>query len=125
MKRVFSRPLVPSALLLAAVVLLLAWTIERTASKRQAHEIWLANERVIEDAAMRRPGRLSDFEEACHFFWKLTGISVPGNFSTYLGVNLPSKDTATALVPLRRWYAENKDRLYWDKESDEVRLAPE
>lgn len=31
----------------------------------------------------------------------------------------------TALEPLRRWYAQNKDRLYWDEEQDEVRLAPE
>jgi hypothetical protein len=34
-----------------------------------------------------------------------------------------SEDTATALEPLRRWYGENKSRLYWDEERGEVRLA--
>jgi hypothetical protein len=38
---------------------------------------------------------------------------------------MPAKDTPAALEPLRRWYAENQDRLYWDEEQSEVRLANE
>lgn len=80
--------------------------------------VWLYN------ASMKKGGSLGKYQDACIFFRRLTGIIIPGDYSTYLGARLPNRDTATALEPLRRWYAQNKDRLYWDEEQNEVRLAP-
>lgn len=125
MSRLFSRPLVPTTILIAAFVLALAWYRECTGPQRKAQEIWSAHERVIVDVAMKRRVNLGDFQDARYFFEKLTGVDVPGNYSTYLGTSMPNKDTATALEPLRHWYAENQDRLYWDEEQGAVRLAPE
>ncbi len=124
MKKVFSGPLVPSFMLLAALVLILAWNRQCTAPQRQAREIWHEHERVISDIAKRERVDLEAYEEAVIFFEKLTRITVPSNHSPFVYA-MPTKDTATALEPLRRWYHENRSRLYWDEELGEVRLAPE
>lgn len=124
MKRSFSVSFVLCILLLAAYVVLLAWFRESTAPRRDAQRIWRENEEVILEAGMGKRGSVSEFQDACYFFYKLTGINVPANYSSYLGARFPNKDTATALEPLHHWYAENKDRLYWDEERNEVRLAP-
>lgn len=123
MRKAFSGPLVPFATLLTALLLILAWTRQCTAPQRQAHEIWHEHEQVISDIAMEKRVDLDAYGEAVFFFEKLTKITVPSNRSPFIDA-MPTKDTATALEPLRRWYAENKSRLYWDEERGEVRLAP-
>lgn len=123
MKKVFSGPLVPCVILLAALVLILAWNRHRTAAQRQALEIWHEHERVISEIAKGERVDLDAYEEAVIFFEKLTSITVPSNHSPFVYA-MPTEDTATALEPLRQWYGENKSRLYWDEERGEVRLAP-
>lgn len=86
--------------------------------------MWRNHERVLSDVAIGKRVNLDDFEEAVRFFENLTKITVPVDHSTFIDA-MPTKDTATALEPLRRWYSENQDRLYWDEEKHEVRLAPE
>lgn len=79
---------------------------------------------MINDIAIGKRVNLDDFEAAVLFFEKLTPITVPSNHSTFIYA-MPTKDTATALAPLRRWYSENKNDLYWDEEHNEVRLDSE
>jgi hypothetical protein len=124
MKRVFSSPLSAVAIGLATFALLVVWHRDHTAPRREAQEIWREHEGVIVDVAAGKRVNLDDFEAAVRFFEKLTKITVPSNHSTFIDV-MPTTDTAASLEPLRRWYAENQDRLYWDEEQYEVRLAPE
>jgi hypothetical protein len=119
MKEIFYRPLVPTTLLLASVVLI----IDCTAPQRKAHEVWKENEQVIVDLALGKNVYGSDFEQAIKFFHALTDITIPYDQNAVIDY-MPIKQSATALKPLRRWYAENKNRLYWDEERHEVRLAP-
>lgn len=123
MKKIFSGQLAASVILVGVLVLIFAWNFERTATQREAHAIWHEHERVISDIAIGKRVNLHDFEESVRFFEKLAKITVPSDHSTFIDV-MPTKDTATALEPLRRWYADNKSRLYWDEERGEVRLAP-
>ena len=124
MKRIFTTPLVPLALLMAALVLMLVWYREYTEPQRRAREIWLAHERVIADVAMEKPGNLTEYQDAYYFFHDLTGVTIPSSYSSYLGP-MPSKASGTALATLQHWYAKNKRRLYWDEERGKVRLARE
>lgn len=110
--------------LLAALVLLFEWSREYTAPRRQAQEFWHQHERVISDIALGKRVNLDEFHEAVLFFEKLTDITVPSDHSIFID-SMPTEDTATALGPLRGWYAKNKHRLYWDEESNEVKLTPE
>jgi hypothetical protein len=118
MKNILSRPLVPAALLVAGVILIVVWT----APLRKAHAIWEENERVISNVALKKPVDLREFREAAAFFSKLTGITVPMDQNAVFD-GFPTEESAAALEPLRRWYAKNKYRLYWDDEREEVRLA--
>lgn len=124
MRKFVPTPLFSSLLFLLALFLALAWQYERTAPQRIAREIWQDHEQVVNDAAQGKSVNLTDFSDAALFFGKLTGIDVPGDHSTYIDW-MPNKDTATAVEPLRRWYAENKDRLYWDDQMKRVRLSDE
>ena len=124
MRPAISKTQIMSVLLLAVLVLIFVWNRERTAPRRHAQELWHQHERVISDAATGKRVDLDDFDEAVYFFEKLTNIVIPSNHSTYIE-SMPTKDTGAALEPLRRWYSNNKNRLYWDKEHNEVRLAPE
>lgn len=124
MKRVFSSPLAASIIGMAVFMLLVVLYRDHTAPRREAQEIWRDHERVISDIAMGKRVNLEEFEDAVHFFERLTKITVPSNHSTFIDT-MPTKDTPAALEPLRRWYAENQDRLYLDEEHHEVRLAKE
>jgi hypothetical protein len=124
MKRAFSSPLAASTLCMVVFVLLVVWYRDCTAPRREAQEIWRGHERVISDVAMGKRVNLDEFESAVRFFEGLTKINVPSNHSTFIDT-MPAKDTSAALEPLRRWYAKNQDRLYWDEEQHEVRLAKE
>lgn len=121
MKRVFSSPLAASTIGLVVFVLLVVGYRDYTAPRREAQEIWRDHERVISDVAMGKRVNLDEFEDAVRFFARLTKITVPSNHSTFIDT-MPAKDTLAVLKPLRRWYAENQDRLYWDEEQHEVRL---
>jgi hypothetical protein len=123
MKRIFSSPFSALTIGMAVFVLLVVWYRTYTAPRREAQEIWRSHECVISDVAMGKRVNLDEFEDAVRFFEKLTTIPVPSNHSTFVDT-MPTKDTAKALEPLRRWYSENQDRLYWDEEQYEVRLAP-
>lgn len=105
------------------LMLLMAWYLNYTGPQREAQEIWRKHEHVISEVAAGKRVNLDDFEAAVHFFEKLTKISVPSNHSTFIDA-MPTQETATSLIPLRRWYAENGNRLYWDKEQHEVKLGP-
>jgi glucan phosphoethanolaminetransferase (alkaline phosphatase superfamily) len=124
MKRLIQRPLALSIVLVLLLAIALAWNFRRTSPQRAARAIWFEHEQVLSFAAMGKPVNLSDFRAAALFFNKLTGINVPVDHSAFIDA-MPNQETAAALEPLRRWYAENKDRLYWDEERQEIMLAPE
>ncbi|HKI00775.1 MAG TPA: hypothetical protein VKK31_02230 [Thermoanaerobaculia bacterium] len=121
MKAIITSPRSLSVLCFFAIFLVLVLIYEQTIPQRTAHEIWRRHEQVVSDAAAGKHIDLNDFSDAALFFVKLTGINVPGEHSTYIDW-MPNQDTATALEPLRRWYAQNKDRLYWDEMRKEVKL---
>ena len=124
MKRAFKRSPVLYVALAAALILIFEWNRERTAPRRQAHEIWHQHERVLSDIAMGKRVNLDEFHEAVLFFEKITNITVPSDHSMFID-SMPTQDTASSLEPLRGWYAKNKQRLYWDDESNEVKLTSE
>lgn len=102
----------------------LAWRYKQAIPERAAREVWREHEQVVSDAAEGKRVDLNDFADAALFFAKLTGINVPGDHSTIIDW-MPNKDTGTALVPLRRWYAQHHHRLYWDEESKSVKVRLE
>lgn len=124
MRRSLAKSPVLYVALVAVIVMIFEWGRERTAPRRQAQEIWHQHERVLSDIAMEKRVDLDEFHEAVLFFEKLTNITVPSDHSMFID-SMPTQDTATALAPLKGWYAKNKDRLYWDEESNEVKLTPE
>lgn len=97
---------------------------EADLSRERAQATFLANERIIEHAARLRDVDLNRFDEASRFVNKLTGISVPGDHNLVADW-YPTPETAQAIRPLRRWYAANKDRLYWDESAKMVKLRPQ
>lgn len=123
MKRLFFTPLVRYALSIGALALLVAWIHQCTAPQRRAQEVWLSHERVISDVAAGKPGSLTEYQDTYYFFHELTGITIPSNYSSYLGP-MPNDASGMVIEELRRWYSENRDRLYWDEEHEKVRLAP-
>lgn len=114
-------------LLLCASVLLFITTIScadrSTSARAKAKEIWRQHKAVVEAAARREKVDLDAFHAACIFFENLTGIAVPGDASTLVDW-YPTEQTRTAIEPLNKWYSENGDRLYWDEESQTVKLLP-
>ena len=86
-----------------------------------AHAIWHEHLRTIGeivDGANVSPERFSD---AVTFFEQLTGITVP--FDHSLASDLyPTKETRSALEPLRSWYHANGHRLYWDEADRRVKV---
>lgn len=122
MKRVFSSSFFFTVVGIVVLMLLTVW-YRNTTPRREAQEIWLEHERVISEVAAGKRVNLDDFESAAHFFEKLTKISVPSDHSTFID-RMPTRETATSLIPLRRWYAENGNRLYWDEGRHEVKLDP-
>lgn len=108
---------------LAACLFLLACNREAT-SKQKAQEIWRGHELVVESAANGRPVDLKAFWEASLFFDELAGITVPGDHSPLIDW-MPNKDTASALQPIKQWYTKNGDRLRWDEQTGEVKIAGE
>jgi hypothetical protein len=93
-----------------------------TSPQRKGRAIWKEHERVVIDAANGRRIDLNEFSEATLFFERLTGINVPSEHSTFVDA-IPNKNTGSALEPLRCWYEENRDRLYWDDQRREVMLT--
>lgn len=88
----------------------------------KAQALWQENVATVEKAASGAAVYGDSFERACLFLYEVSGISVPGNGS-YAGWG-PSKDTGTALEPLRNWYSANGDRLYWDEAAQKVKVRP-
>ena len=111
-------------LLILSQVSTFACSTPTTNPMEQAQSVWLEHEQVI--AAVAGDGSefsFADFEEACEFFLRLTGIEVPAEGS-YVSIWTPTLESPTVLPELREWYAANKERLYWDSERETVILRP-
>lgn len=93
---------------------------EEQAQIVDVHAIWKKHERVMEGALAGRPHVIEKFGAACSFFTRLSGIEIRGNGS-FFGW-LPNQDTAVDFEKVKIWYAENKDRLYWDEQSKSVQV---
>jgi hypothetical protein len=61
--------------------------------------------------------------QASVFFQDVAGIAVPGDASTLIDW-YPTERTRDAIGPINDWYSKNGERLYWDKESQRVKLLP-
>lgn len=93
---------------------------EREARERAQQE-WKRNEEIVVRASALEPVDRDRFEEARAFFLELTGISVPVDHSQEVGW-YPTRKTGVVIAPLRHWYADHKDELYWDQEDQMVYL---
>jgi len=91
--------------------------------REQAKREWSEKEQIIVVASAGREVDLDDFEEACRFFYRVADISVPGDHSI-VAYWYPIPETASALPEIQAWYLLNKDRLYWDPETEKVILKP-
>jgi hypothetical protein len=104
-------------------IALIAGCLTQDKPQEKAQAIWKTHEQVLLAVSRDEPIDLNEFEEACDFFSRVAGIQVPGNGSSALGW-YPTAKTANALGPIQRWYNENKTRLYWDAERQEVVTLP-
>src|SRR6185503_8227407 len=86
---------------------------------RRASIVWENNESTFV-RALQGHQKNDDFDRACTFFERLTGIHLHLNFYTF-GV-LPTPETDQDLRLIRAWYRENKYRLYWDEATKTVKL---
>jgi hypothetical protein len=82
---------------------------------------WSHNEKIFEKALNGDQGG-GEFDRACEFFWRLTGIELHVNYST-VGM-LPTTETPKDLMHIRDWYQVNKSRLYWDEAAGAVKVRP-
>src|SRR5689334_5237247 len=114
MKRTTSKAFRYSMALLSSI-LIFVYFYKDAAPRRQAREIWREHERVVVDAAKGRRVWHDEFHDAVLFFERTAGISVPSEHSTFVD-SIPTKETGLAVEPIRRWYQENKYRLYWDEQ---------
>jgi len=94
-----------------------------SASREKAQQIWLRNESVVESVVKHEKIDPNRLWPAVLFLQQVSGIAVPGEFSTVIDF-YPTAETAKAIRPLRAWYAANKDRLYFDEETQSVKLKP-
>jgi hypothetical protein len=92
-------------------------------SNVRARSIWLKHQKVVEIAAKGETVDLRSFIEAARFFDRF-GITIPGDHAFMIDW-YPTKETAKAVAPLRRWYQANGSRLYWDDKSSMVLLRPQ
>src|SRR5262249_34341532 len=82
---------------------------------------WNYNEKIFEKA-LNENQEGDEFDRACEFFWRLTGIELHVNYST-VGI-LPTEETPKDLVRIKNWYKVNKERLYWDESTGAVKVHP-
>lgn len=108
---------------LAVFLIALACAKSSSPERRRALTIWKKHYLVVEDAAYGRQIDVAKFQDACAFFRRIAGISIPGDPSIFAEW-LPSKETVKVLGPLHRWYEGHKDQLYWDASNKVVILKP-
>lgn len=92
-------------------------------SHREAQQEWARHEKTLERLASRQRVTIKEFDDAVRFFVPLTGIEVPATQGAIVDI-YPTAETTEALPELRRWYADNEERLYWDERSQSVQLRP-
>jgi hypothetical protein len=80
---------------------------------------WNENEKIFIKGLNGDQGH-NDFDRACAFFSRLTGLELHVNYST-MGI-FPTPETSGDLVRIREWYKRNKQRLYWDESAGIVQV---
>jgi len=91
---------------------------ELTSEEVQAQEIWHRHEGVLAQGLEGR--RNSDeFAAAVAFFREVSGIEVRVHFHP---VMRPKPEAPEDLERIREWYSKNKERLYFDEETNRVQV---
>jgi hypothetical protein len=85
----------------------------------RVHAEWCRNEGILQ-RAIWGVSNSEELGKSLLFFYKLTGISVRGNYGTF-GF-FPTRETKDDLRILRKWYKVNRDNLYWDEKAQAVKL---
>jgi hypothetical protein len=83
--------------------------------------VWQGHEEAFQEA-MRGYQKNDNFEQACVFFERLTGLKMHVELSTIGFLTTP--ESANDLARLRAWYRINKHRLFWDESTQAVRIKP-
>jgi hypothetical protein len=82
---------------------------------------WGKNERVVEMVLAGKSDVTEDYDRACIFFQRLTGIKISGNLS-YVGV-MPDSHSAEDFRKIKLWYKNNRQKLCWDWNSESVKAC--
>jgi hypothetical protein len=109
--------------LLALTLVFSAACIKQDPLNLKARAIWLKHQRVLEGAIKGERTDGDELQEAAIFFYHVAGIIIPGGHSPVIDFYI-TRETAGVMKPLRIWYKENGDRLYWDEASSKVLLRP-
>jgi hypothetical protein len=95
----------------------------RSQKTEKVHELWTAHESVIVRILKGESFGPQEFTRAVDFFERTTGIASHDE-GTYVG-RLPSDRLQDDLKAWQAWYAANRDFLYWDPATDQLKFDDE
>ena len=85
-------------------------------------QIWRKHENVVVNILAKQKYREEDLVGAVAFFEKTTGLKAPGSYDEKGLVLMPTDELPKNLARWQAWYRQNKEHLYLDAASGEVRL---
>ena len=82
---------------------------------------WRRNEEIVQAALSGKSNLDENFDKACIFFERLTGISISGDM-TFEGF-VPSEQAPEDFARIKIWYKKNQRKLCWNSEISTVELC--
>ncbi len=103
-----------------AILAVVACTEPQNDELRKAQEIWKSHEFVVAQAVRGEEHDTDQFVRSVGFFREVAGIEIRVEIFT-MGY-MPTAETSKDLELVRAWFEENGDRLYYDQDTDTLRL---
>lgn len=94
--------------------------IESRRRLSQALMAWTVHEILLESALKGPYDLIDQVRETRTFFREVAGVDIPVN-ETPSDIS-PNARTADSLKQIEKWYQENHSRMYWDAETERVKL---
>lgn len=111
------------ALALAVLVCSSACVHSSTPVNSDVERMWSRNESIVEEAITRKKYREDELMTAVEFFEKTTGIASPRGLDKTALIVVPTADLSHDLAHWREWYATNKNRLFLDTSTGDIKVA--
>ena len=89
-------------------------------SSRKAQRIWKDHESVVAQAVKGEEHDTDEFKRSVNFFREVAGLEIRVEIYT-LGY-MPTVETLEDLELIRSWFDANSDRLYYDSDTQTVRV---